>query len=103
MSTTIKVRAMVSADIATVKAIINHPMTVERLDKATGKVVPAHFIEEVVFSHNGEELLVASCGQAISKNPYFSFKFSGARSGDTLGVIWRDNQGKQDRDEFQIR
>ena len=42
-----------------VKALISHAMeTGQRKDKKTGKKIPAHFIQEVTCSHNGNTVLL---------------------------------------------
>lgn len=103
MSDSIKVRAKVTGGVAEVKALINHAMeTGQRKDAKTGQLVPAHFIQEVTCTHNGEDVLTAQWGVAISKNPYLSFKFSGAKAGDTLKVSWVDNKGETDSAETKI-
>jgi hypothetical protein len=33
----------------------------------------------------------------VAANPFFSFDIAGARRGDVLTVIWRDNQQQSDR------
>lgn len=104
MANTIKARAKVSGDTTTVKALFTHPMeTGLRKDKKTGKKIPAHFIQEVTCTHNGENVLTALWGPAISKNPYLSFKFKGAKSGDTVTLSWADNKGGSDSLETTIR
>lgn len=103
MSDSIKVRAKVTGGVTEVKALINHTMeTGQRKDAKTGQLVPAHFIQELTCSHNGENVLTAQWGVAISKNPYLSFKFSGAKAGDTLKVSWVDNKGETDSVETKI-
>jgi len=74
-----------------------------RKNKKTGKNFPAHFIQEVTCSHNGTNVMTADWGTAISKNPYLSFKFNGAKSGDTLKVSWVDNKGESDSAEAKIK
>jgi sulfur-oxidizing protein SoxZ len=99
----IKIRANADGDVTTVKALISHPMeTGQRKDKS-GKLIPAHFIQEVTCEHNGKTVLTALWGPAISKNPYLSFKFSGAKPGDTLKLSWVDNKGESDSTETQVR
>ncbi len=99
----IKVRAKAADGATTVKCLISHPMeTGQRKDKKTGKLIPAHFIQEVVAEHNGNNVMTALWGPAVSKNPYLSFKFKGANAGDTLKVSWVDNTGKSDSVETQI-
>jgi sulfur-oxidizing protein SoxZ len=103
MGDSIKIRAKLSGDVTTVKALISHPMeTGQRKDKKTGKLIPAHFIQEVTCEHAGNTVLAAQWGPAISKNPYLSFKFKGASKGDTLTLRWVDNTGKSDSKEVKI-
>jgi len=65
-------------------------------DKKTGELIPAHFIQEVVCQHKGTTVMTANWGVAISKNPYLSFKFTGAAAGDTVSLSWVDNKGEKD-------
>jgi len=104
MAKSIKVRAKVKGGVTVVKTLISHAMeTGMRKNKKTGKNFPAHFIQEITCSHNGTNVLTADWGTAISKNPYLSFKFSGAKAGDTLKVSWVDNKGESDSAEAKIK
>ena len=104
MAKSIKLRAKAKGDVATVKALISHPMeTGLRKDKKTGKPIPAEFIQEVVCESAGKTVLSAQWGSAISKNPFISFKFSGAKSGDSIKVSWVDNKGNSDSLESKIK
>jgi sulfur-oxidizing protein SoxZ len=103
-SNSIKIRAQAKGDECTVKALIKHAMeTGQRKDQKTGKKIPAHFIQEVNCEHNGNNVMTANWGTAVSKNPYLSFKFSGAKKGDTVKLSWVDNKGEQDSAETKIR
>ena len=98
-----KVRAWMDGEKAAVKAIIFHPMeTGLRKDKATGKPIPAHFITEVNCEHNGKKVLTCLWGPGVSKNPFLSFRFGGAKKGDTLKISWVDNTGMTDNTETQL-
>ncbi len=104
MANSIKVRAKAKGDTVVVKALIKHPMeTGLRKDKKTGKVIPAHFIQEVSCKHNGKNVLVAEWGPAVSKNPYLSFSFKGGKSGDAVSISWVDNTGGKDATEAKIK
>ena len=104
MAKSIKIRAKVKGGVTVVKALISHPMeTGMRKNKKTGKKIPAEYIQEVTCTHNGNNVLTAYWGTAISKNPYMSFKFKGAKSGDTLKVSWVDNKNKSDSVEAKIK
>ncbi len=103
-SKTIKLKAKAENGEVTVKTLIKHPMeTGRRKDKDTGALVPAHYIREVTCTHKGETVLSAEWGATISKNPFLSFKFSGAKSGDMIKVSWVDNTGKSDSTEAKIK
>ena len=100
----IRSRARVKGDTTTVKALITHKMeTGLRKDKKTGKVIPAHFIQEVTCQHNGNTVLVAQWGPAVSKNPYLSFQFTGGKAGDSVSVSWVDNKGEKDSTSTKIK
>ena len=99
----IKIRAKMSGDVTTVKALIKHPMDTGLVkDKKTGKVIPAHFIQEVTCEHGGNKVMTAMWGAAVSKNPYLSFKFAGAKAGDTVKLSWVDNKGESDSAETKV-
>ncbi len=100
----IKIRAKAKNGVVTVKTLISHKMeTGLRKDKKTGKIIPAHFIENVVCEHNGVIVLDAEWGVAISKNPYLSFKFGGGKAGDKVKLTWKDNTGKSDSLETKVK
>jgi sulfur-oxidizing protein SoxZ len=101
---TIKIRAKEKDGVTTVKSLMTHPMeTGARTDQKTGEKVPAHFIKEVVCKHNGETVLTADWSGGVSKNPYISFKFTGAAKGDSIELAWTDNQGGSDSTTAQIK
>ncbi len=74
-----------------------------RKDKETGEVIPAHYIQEVVATHNSATVLSAYWGTGISKNPYLSFKIKGGAEGDTIAINWKDNLGETGSGETQIK
>ncbi|MEJ2467319.1 MAG: thiosulfate oxidation carrier complex protein SoxZ [Candidatus Thiodiazotropha sp.] len=93
-----------SSTETTVKALISHPMeTGARKNSKTGKLIPAHFIEEVVCKHNGTTVLTAEWSGGVSKNPYISFKFTGAAKGDEITLSWTDNKGESDSKSAKIK
>jgi sulfur-oxidizing protein SoxZ len=104
MANSIKIRASEKGGETTVKALISHPMeTGARKNSKTGKLIPAHFIEEVVCKHNGTTVLTAEWSGGVSKNPYISFKFTGAAKGDEITLSWTDNKGESDSKAAKIK
>ncbi len=100
----IKAKAKMTSDNnVQVKMLIKHPMeTGQRKDSKTGELIPAHFVDVVTCHWQGQEMLRAHWGPAISKNPYLSFLISGPKSGDTLVLAWHDNMGKTGEKEYTI-
>jgi sulfur-oxidizing protein SoxZ len=104
MASNIKLRVRLKGNVAEVKSLMLHPMeTGTRKDPDTGEPIPAHHITQLTFAHNGREVMVANCSTAVSKDPYFSFSFEGARPGDVLSVSWVDNRGDSDSNELTIQ
>jgi sulfur-oxidizing protein SoxZ len=100
----IKMRAAIADGVTTIKALISHPMDTGLVkDKKTGEAIPAHFIQEVVCKHKDTTVMTANWGAAISKNPYLSFKFTGAAAGDTVSLSWVDNKGEKDSSDVTIK
>ena len=100
----IKIRAKVKKGEAKVKCLISHPMeTGLRKDKKSGKLIPAHFIQEVVCEHDGKTVMNAQWSGTISKNPFLSFVFTGAKAGDMIKISWVDNTGKSDSTEAKMK
>lgn len=98
----IKMRVQLRDGVATVRALIRHPMEVGRQRGSDGQSVPAHFITRVSCEHQGEPVLLAHWGGGVAKNPYLSFSFEGAAPGDTITLRWEDNQGEADSLEFTL-
>jgi sulfur-oxidizing protein SoxZ len=98
-----RIRATIQDGLATVRVLMSHEMETGQRKDAAGNVVPAHFIQTVVATHNGRPVFRAEWGPAVSKNPYLQFQFSGAKAGDTLQITWVDNKGETRTDEAVIR
>ena len=96
MADAMKIRARLQGDVADVKVLMFHPMeTGLRKDPITGEVIPLHFIQHVIASHNGMTVLDAQWSRAVSKNPFVNFRIRGAKPGDKVTVIWEDNKGEK--------
>jgi sulfur-oxidizing protein SoxZ len=69
---------------------------------ASGKVIPAWFIQEVSAAHNGKVVMTAQWGPSVSKNPFLQFNVKGAKAGDKVSVSWVDNKGDKRTDEATV-
>lgn len=100
MGKPIKIRAKLKGDVAEVKALLPHPMeSGMRRDPDSGELIAAHYISKVSIEHNGEPVMQAYWGTAVSKNPYVAFSIKNAASGDVIKVSWVDN--KEDSSETE--
>jgi len=76
-------------------ALIRHPMeTGFRVNEETGRTIPAHFIQVVELTINGNRALLGQLGTAISQNPYLGLSIRHVSPGDVVKLSWRDNKGK---------
>jgi sulfur-oxidizing protein SoxZ len=94
-----RIRATVKDGVADVRVLMAHEMESGQRKDAQGKPVPAWHITEVVATLNGEPVLKAYWGPAISKNPFLRFSVRGAKAGDRIGIAWVDNKGGKRADE----
>jgi len=98
----IKIRAKLKDGVTTVKALMTHPMETGARKDNEGKMIPAHFIQEVGCEAGGKQLLTAYWSGGVSKNPYLSFKFKGGNAGEMLKLSWTDNKGESASAEAAI-
>ncbi|CCE09879.1 conserved hypothetical protein [Bradyrhizobium sp. STM 3843] len=96
MASSIRVRAIQNGDVTDVQTLIQHPMDTGLIKDAKGELIPAHFIQQLTFEHNGKTVFLADWGTAVSKDPYVKFAFKGGAKGDDLKVSWVDNKGATD-------
>ncbi|MEW6098794.1 MAG: thiosulfate oxidation carrier complex protein SoxZ [Pseudomonadota bacterium] len=102
MADPMRIRAQVQGDKTVVRVLMAHEMESGQRRDASGKVIPAWFIQEVTAQHNGRTVLTAQWGPAVSKNPYLQFSFRGGKAGDKVTVSWVDNRGDKRTDEAVI-
>ena len=103
MASSIRVRATSSGDTTEVQALIQHPMDSGFIKDAKGELIPAHFIQQLTFEHNGKTVFLADWGPAVSKDPYVKFAFKGGAKGDELKISWTDNKGGTDQTTAKIQ
>lgn len=103
MAKGIKIRAKLKGDTTQVKCLMTHPMdTGLAKDSKTGELIPAHYITEVTADSGGKQVLTAQWSGGISKNPYLSFSFDGAKKGDDVTISWTDNKGETESETAKI-
>lgn len=86
----------------TVRALMKHEMESGQRKDPAGKLLPAWHIQDVVARLNGQPVLQAQWGTAVSRNPFLQFGLRGARPGDKLAIAWADNRGATRSDEVTI-
>ena len=102
MADPMKIRATLVGDKTEVKVLMAHEMETGQRKDSKGAVIPAWFIQNVTATVNGRTVLSAEWGTAVAKNPFLSFRFSGAKAGDKVVITWTDNHGDKRTDEATI-
>jgi sulfur-oxidizing protein SoxZ len=102
MSDPMRIRAQAQGDKTTVRVLVSHEMESGQRKDASGKTVPAWFIQNITATHNGKTVMSAQWGPAVSKNPFMQFAFTGGKAGDKVIVTWTDNKGDKRTDEAVI-
>ena len=102
MADPMRIRAQAAGDKVTVRVLMNHEMETGQRKDASGKVIPAWFIQEVTAQHNGKPVLTAQWGPSVSKNPFLQFAVKGGKAGDKISVSWKGNKGDTRTDEATV-
>lgn len=102
MADPMRIRAQVSGTNSTVRVLMSHEMESGQRKDASGKTVPAWFIQEVTATHNGKTVMTAQWGPSVSKNPFMQFIVKNAKVGEKITVTWKDNKGDTRTDEATI-
>ena len=102
MADPMRIRAQASGDKVTVRVLMAHEMETGQRKDASGKVIPAWFIQQVVAKHNDKVVMTAQWGPAVSKNPFLEFVVKGGKAGDKIAITWTDNKGDTRTDEATV-
>jgi sulfur-oxidizing protein SoxZ len=102
MADPMRIRAQSAGDKATIRVLMGHEMESGQRKDANGKIIPAWHIQDVTATLKGKTVLTAEWGPAVSKNPFLQFNIKGAKTGDRVGIIWKDNKGDTRTDEALI-
>ncbi len=102
MADPMRIRATLQGDTVEVRVLMAHEMETGQRKDSSGKVIPAHFIQQVTATYKGKTVLSAQWGPAVSKNPFLSFKFKGGQKGEKVQITWIDNKGDKRTDEVEI-
>ena len=101
MADPMRIRARAADGVIDARVLMAHEMETGTRKDASGKIVPAWFIQEVTCQVNGKTVMSAQWGPAVSKNPFLQFKARG-KAGDKVTVIWVDNRGEKRTDEASV-
>lgn len=102
MTAPTRIRASLRDGVTEVRMLMAHPMENGLRKDAEGELIPAHYITDVEVRLGERLLLAAQFGPSVSTNPYMSFRFKGAATGDEVSVRWRDNLGDSRTDSARV-
>lgn len=95
MAGEMQIRAkIINEDVVDIKVLLIHDMeTGFRKDSKTKIAIPAHYINQIIVTLNGNKVLETQCGTGIAKNPFLGFRVKGANRGDFIVISAVDNSG----------
>ena len=102
MADPMRLRATLQGDTADVRILIAHPMETGQRRDGSGKIVPPHFIQSIVVTHNGKVVMDGQFSQAVARNPFLGLRVKGAKVGDKIVASWVDNTGDKRTDEVAV-
>jgi len=90
-------------EVIRVRTLVTHPMETLSFDKDR-KPIPKNynFINKVVVSYNGKQILEGETTQAVSENPFFSFHLKATEPG-RLTITFMDTTGKKYEGSEEIK
>jgi sulfur-oxidizing protein SoxZ len=94
MAGPMKIRATHAGGFTDIRVLMTHPMETGQRKDPEGKIVPAHFIQNVTVKLNNKTVVESQVSQGVSRNPVFSFRVKGGARGDKVEVAWLDNTGE---------
>lgn len=97
-----KMRATAQNGITEIRVLMSHPMETGQRKGPDGKLVPAHFIQNVTVKLNGKTVVEGQTSQAVSRNPVFTFRVKGGAKGDKVEVSWLDTDGESNKTEATV-
>ena len=77
-----------------IKTLISHEMESGQRKDAAGATIPRKIINKFTAAFNGKTVFEADWNPAISANPYQSFFYKAAESGD-FTFTWKDDDGSE--------
>ncbi|MBU3724461.1 MAG: thiosulfate oxidation carrier complex protein SoxZ [Burkholderiaceae bacterium] len=101
MADPMRIRAKATDGVIDARVLMAHEMESGVRKDASGKLVPAWFIQDVDCQVNGKTVMSVQWGPAVSKNPFLQFKAKG-KAGDKITVTWVDNKGDKRTDEATV-
>lgn len=99
----IKIRSKRIKDKVQIRTLIAHPMENGRNRDTNGQLIPAHYIKELIVTHNGQVILSGDLGGSIARDPFFTFVLNTFQSGDKITISWVDNQQLTDSQDHYLK
>lgn len=102
MAEPMRIRATLQGDVADVRILMRHPMETGTRKDGKGEIIPVHFIQSVIVTHNARTVIDAQWSQAVSRDPFLGLRVKAAKAGDKITVSWTDSKGDTRTDEATI-
>ena len=83
-----------AGEMIEIKTLISHEMESGQRKDASGQTIPRKIINTMTAAFNGKTVFEAKWHAAISANPYQSFFYKAAESGE-FTFTWKDDDGSE--------
>lgn len=87
-----------------VQVMVRHPnYSGMQMNQATGYYIPAHYVNEIVITLDGEQLMKVEGAISISEDPVIRFRFPVTGKEPKLGLKVKDTKNKTFINEWQLK
>jgi len=90
-----------AGEVIEIKTLISHEMESGQRRDAQGQLIPRKIINRFTAAFNGNEIMSADWGSAVSANPFESFFVRVPETG-TFTFIWLDDDGSVYKAEQKV-
>jgi sulfur-oxidizing protein SoxZ len=83
-----------AGELIEIKTLISHEMESGQRKDSAGKTIPRRIIKSFTAAFDGKQVFKADWHPAVSANPYQSFFYKAAKSGE-FTFTWLDDDGSE--------
>lgn len=94
----------VSSELREVQVMVRHPnYSGMQLNQETGYYIPAHYVNEIEVSVDGQQLMKVAGAISLSEDPVIRFRFAAKSKQPKLNLIVRDTKKNEFKNNWQLK